>query len=103
MKKYQIIWAHRDKKNDEVVGNAATKPSSDVAFIAHKCGYADKYVIIPRVKNKLLEVIVRLYSLISVILSCEKGCVILLQYPCFNERVFQYAKFFLKGRKHLAY
>ncbi|KAA4029819.1 hypothetical protein F3F38_02410, partial [Bacteroides ovatus] len=99
MKKYQIIWAHRDKKNDEVVGNAATKPSSDVAFIAHKCGYADKYVIIPRVKNKLLEVIVRLYSLISVILSCEKGCVILLQYPCFNERVFQYAKFFLKGRK----
>lgn len=99
MKKYQIIWAHRDKKNDEIVGNAATKPSSDVSFIAHKCGYAEKYVIIPRIKNKLLEVIVRLYCLISVIRSCEKGSVILLQYPCFNERVFQYAKFFLKGRK----
>lgn len=99
MKKYQIIWAHRDKKNDEVVGNAATKPSSDVAFIAHKCGYAEKYVIIPCVKNKLLDVIVRLHCLISVIRSCEKGSVILLQYPCFNERVFQYAKFFLKGRK----
>lgn len=99
MKKYQIVWAHRDKKGDEIVGSAATKPSSDVAFIAQKCGYMEKYVIVPRVKNKLLDVIVRLYCLIGVIRSCERDSVILLQYPCFNEKVFQYAKLFLKGRK----
>lgn len=99
MKKYQIIWTHRDQKNDEVVGNAATKPSCDVALIARQCGYLDKYVIIPCIRNKLLDVIVRLYCLISVVRHCEKESVILLQYPCFNEKVFQYAKFFLKDRK----
>ena len=98
MKKYQIIWAHRDGKRDEIVGDAASKAPSDVTKIARMCGYEDKYVVIPRVQNKILNLLLRIYYLVKTVHSCELDSLILLQYPCFNERIAQYLRYFLKHR-----
>ncbi|WP_455668835.1 galactofuranosyltransferase [Phocaeicola sp.] len=102
MKKYQIIWAHRDGKSDIIVGNAASKAPQDVTLIARQCGYTDKNVLTTRYKNKILDVFFRLFNLIHTIRSCEKDSIILLQYPCFNENIFPYITFFLKKRKLIA-
>lgn len=101
MKKYQIIWASKDRKTKEIIGNAASKAPKDVSTIAKKCGYIDKYAFIPQSSYKLLNTFGKIVSLIRVLKSSEKDSKILLQYPCFNEKLFQYVIPFLPKREYI--
>ena len=101
MKKYQIIWASKDKQSKEIIGNAASKAPKDVTIIASNCGYCNKYALIPQTTYKLFNILGRIYSLIKVLRSCEKNSKVLLQYPCFNEKLFQYIVQFIPKRKYV--
>ena len=101
MKKYQIIWAERDGKSREIIGNAAGKAPCDVTAVARSCGYEDIYVYNPHCSNKLISVLIRLYRLKRALSCCEKDSTILIQYPCFNEAVFQFAKYFFPNRNYI--
>lgn len=101
MKKYQIIWAKKDGKTREIIGSAASKAPNDVTIIARECGYNAKYVFNSNLKNKTLSVLINFCNLIKALGQCEKGSTILLQYPCFNENIFQFARFFFPKRKYI--
>lgn len=101
MKKYQIIWVKKDGTTNELIGSAASKAPNDITSIATSCGYINKFAITQKYKNKLLEVLYRVFSLIKAIKSCEKDSLILLQYPCFNEKIFRYIKYFLPKRNYV--
>ncbi len=101
MKKYQIIWATKDGKSKEIIGNAASKAPKDVTVIANNCGYNKKYAFIPQTPYKLLNIFGKIISLIRTLKSCEKDSKILLQYPCFNEKLFQYVVLFFPKRKYV--
>lgn len=101
MKKYQIIWAKKDGKTREIIGSAASKAPNDITVIARNCGYTDKYVFNANIKNKVLSVLINFSNLIRILKQCEKDSIILLQYPCFNEKIFQFARFFLPKRKYI--
>lgn len=78
---------------------ASSKAPHDVSVIARECGYIDKNIVVPRIKNKLLSVVVRAFRLVRAVRRCDKNSKILLQYPCFNERIFQYVIRFISDRK----
>lgn len=99
MKKYQIIWTKKNYKSHEIIGAAGSKAPKDVATIARQCGYIDRFIICPEISNKLINVLLRFFLLICELHKCERNSLILLQYPCFSEKIFQYAKFFFPSRK----
>lgn len=99
MKKYQIIWAKNKDKAHEIVGAAGSKAPKDVAIIAQQCGYINRFIICPETSSKLLNVLLRFFLLIRELYKCERNALILLQYPCFSEKIFQYAKIFFPSRR----
>lgn len=98
MKKYQIVWVENTRKG-RMIEMASSKAPHDVSVIARECGYIDKNIVVPRIKNKLLSVVVRAFRLVRAVRRCDKNSKILLQYPCFNERIFQYVIRFISDRK----
>lgn len=98
MQRFQIIWNNKDRKNHEITGDAANKAPKDITTIAKECGYIGRYVYILRMPCKILEVISRLFLLMREIRRCPKGSTILLQYPCFNEKIFPIVRLFLYNR-----
>lgn len=101
MKKYQIIWASKDGKSNEIIGSAATKAPNDITIIARDCKYKDKYIFYPHITIKAISVLIKFYLLIKALNKCEKDSTILIQYPCFNEKLFQYAKFLFPKRNYI--
>ena len=97
MNKYQIIWVNGNE-NGRMIEMASSKAPYDVSLIARECGYADKYIVVPNAKTKLINVVIRIFKLVREVWKCGKGCKILLQYPCFNERIFQYVKYLMRNR-----
>lgn len=95
MNKYQVIWVNG---NGRMIEMASSKAPYDVSLIARECGYADKFIVVPNVKAKFVNVAIRIFKLVREVWKCGKGCKILLQYPCFNERIFQYVKYLMKNR-----
>lgn len=101
MKRYQIIWAERDGQTNEIVGSASSKAPKDISVIARKCGYEEKYVLRSKNNNKFFSVLFDFFSLVKELRKTDHKCKILLQYPCFNEKIFQFARFFFPKRRYI--
>lgn len=101
MKKYQIIWAIRNGQTKEIVGSASSKAPNDVSEIARKCGYEEKYVFRTQNNNKFFSALINFCSLVKELKKTDSKCKILLQYPCFNEFFFQFARFFFPKRRYI--
>lgn len=97
MNKYQIIWVNGNE-NGRMVEMASSKAPYDVSLIARECGYTDKFIVVPNMRLKLINVAIRVFKLVREVRRCGKRCKILLQYPCFNERIFQYVKYLMRNR-----
>lgn len=97
MKKYQIIWVD-ETESGRMIEMASSKAPYDVSVIARACGYTDKYVVVPNVRMKFVNVVLRVFRLIRAVKECDKKSKILLQYPCFNERIFRYVKCLMRNR-----
>lgn len=101
MKKYQIIWVNKSGTIKEIFGAAGSKAPADVMAIAKKCGYESKYVYSFQKGVKLFSVLMNFYYLIKTLKRCQKESVILLQYPCFNEKLFQFAIYLFPKRNYI--